>query len=44
VKQDGVVLEKPGGKESLALVPAEHEEGVREAVAQCAGECIFIEE
>jgi ferredoxin len=44
VKQEGVVLEKPGGKESLALVPPEHAEGVREAVAQCAGECIFIEE
>jgi predicted transcriptional regulator len=44
VKQDGVVLDKPGGKMSIARVPGEHEEGVREAVAQCAGECIFIEE
>jgi hypothetical protein len=25
-------------------VPTEHEDAVREAVAQCAGECIFIEE
>jgi len=39
-----VVLDKPGGKASMALVPTEHEDAVREAVAQCAGECIFIEE
>jgi hypothetical protein len=39
-----VVLDQPGGKGSMALVLTEHEEGVRDAVAQCAGECIFIEE
>ena len=44
VKQDGAVLDTPGGKLSMAAVAAEHEAGVREAADQCAGECIFIEE
>ncbi|MGO8687770.1 MAG: ferredoxin [Candidatus Dormibacteria bacterium] len=44
VKQGEVVLETPGGRESFAVVAAEHQGAVREAADQCAGECIFIEE
>jgi ferredoxin len=44
VKQGGMVLDKPGGKASLALVAAGDEPAVRDAADQCAGECIFIEE
>ena len=43
VKQDGVVLDKPGGKASLALVTSGDEAAVRDAADQCAGECIFVE-
>ena len=43
VKQDGAVLDRPGGNASVALVAAEHEAAVRDAADQCAGECIFVE-
>ena len=44
VKQGERVLDKPGGKASIALVASEHQVAVRDAADQCAGECIFIEE
>jgi ferredoxin len=44
VKEDGSVLDEPGGEGSKATVPAEHEEAVREMVGDCPGECIFVEE
>ncbi|HEX5266188.1 MAG TPA: ferredoxin [Acidimicrobiales bacterium] len=44
VKDDGRVLDNPGGAEGLALVPTDLEDAVREAAEECPGECIFIEE
>ncbi|MGH9107107.1 MAG: ferredoxin [Acidimicrobiales bacterium] len=44
VKDDGRVLNEPGGSEGVAGVPAEHEDAVREAAEECPGECIFIED
>ena len=44
VKQDGRVLDDPGGSEGLAAVPSDYEDGVREAAEECPGEGIFIEE
>lgn len=43
VKQDGLALSDPGGAESLAMVPGEFEDAVRDAAKECPGECIFIE-
>ncbi len=43
VKQDGNVLNSPGGAEGLAVVPADMEDAVVEASEECPGECIFIE-
>jgi ferredoxin len=44
VKDDGQVLDNPGGSEGLAAVPPDLESAVREAAEECPGECIFIEE
>jgi ferredoxin len=44
VKDDGRVLNDPGGAEDLAKVPGDYEDAVREAAEECPGECIFIEE
>jgi ferredoxin len=44
VKDDGRVLDDPGGAEGLAAVPTRLEDAVREAAEECPGECIFIEE
>jgi ferredoxin len=43
VKQDGVVLNDPGGSRSLALVPTRYEQVVVESSEECPGECIFVE-
>ncbi|MDE3065790.1 MAG: ferredoxin [Acidobacteriota bacterium] len=42
VKQDGAVLNNPGGADGVAAVPAELEDAVVEASEECPGECIFI--
>jgi ferredoxin len=42
VKQDGKILDHPGGQEQMAEVPDELEEDVREAADECPGECIFL--
>ncbi len=44
VREDGKTLDDPGGQAQMAEVPAEHEEAVLEAAAECPGECIFIVE
>lgn len=44
VKDDGKILNDPGGAEGLARVPSEHEDAVRDAAEECPGECIFVEE
>jgi len=43
VKQDGVVLNDPGGPSSLAGVSKALEHSVVQAADDCPGECIFIE-
>jgi ferredoxin len=43
VKDDGSVLNDPGGSAGMAAVPADLEEAVVEASEECPGECIFIE-
>ena len=43
VKEDGLVLNDPGGAGSLAVVPARYEQAVIESSQQCPGECIFVE-
>ena len=43
VKQDGVPQNNPGGAAGAADVPAELEDAVTEALEECPGECIFIE-
>ena len=43
VKEDGFVLNDPGGAASLALVPVRYEQAVIESSQQCPGECIFVE-
>ncbi|MGC9961844.1 MAG: ferredoxin [Acidimicrobiales bacterium] len=42
VKQDGTVLNSPGGQSQMATVAAELEADVAEAVEECPGECIFV--
>lgn len=44
VKDDGQVLDNPGGAEGLAKVPTDYEDAVRDAAEECPGECIFVEE
>ncbi len=44
VKDDGQVLDNPGGAEGLAKVPTNYEDAVRKASEECPGECIFVEE
>jgi ferredoxin len=44
VKEGDRVLSDPGGAASVAAVPSELEDAVREAAEECPGECIFIEE
>ncbi len=44
VKEKGVLLNEPGGQDSVAAVPPDLEDAVRDAQDQCAGECIFIEQ
>jgi ferredoxin len=43
VKEDGSVLNDPGGSAGMAAVPGDLEEAVVEASEECPGECIFIE-
>jgi ferredoxin len=43
VKDNGEVLNNPGGASQMASVPAELEDAVTEASEECPGECIFIE-
>lgn len=43
VRQDGVVLNDPGGSRSMALVPERFEYVVVESSEECPGECIFVE-
>ena len=43
VKEGDAVLSIPGGAASMANVPPELEDAVREAAEECPGECIFIE-
>jgi ferredoxin len=43
VKQNGYVLNDPGGAGSLAAVPVALEHDVVAAADDCPGECIFIE-
>jgi ferredoxin len=43
VKEDGQVLNDPGGAVSLAAVPVRLEHKVVAAAEDCPGECIFIE-
>ena len=43
VKEDGAVMNNPGGAEGVAVVPVELEDAVIEASEECPGECIFIE-
>jgi len=42
VKQDGAVLNEPGGSAQMADVSADLEDAVTEAAEECPGECIFI--
>lgn len=42
VKEGDAVLRHPGGAGSVAAVPADLEDAVREAADECPGECIFI--
>jgi ferredoxin len=44
VVEGGRPLDDPGGAASLAVVPADHHEAVREAAQECPGECIFVVE
>ena len=44
VKQDGVMLNNPGGLTQMADVPVELLDSVREACDECPGECIFLVE
>jgi len=43
VKQQGRVLNDPGGSASLAVVPAGLYQAAINAADDCPGECIFIE-
>ena len=43
VKEDGRVLNDPGGAASLAHVPFHLEDDVVAAADDCPGECIFVE-
>ena len=43
VDPDGVVLNEPGGAESVAPVLARHEVAVVAAAEDCPGECIFLD-
>ncbi len=42
VKQDGSVLNEPGGSAQTAAVDPSLEDAVTEAAEECPGECIFI--
>lgn len=43
VRENGVVLNDPGGADSLAAVPSTRDRDVVLAADDCPGECIFIE-
>jgi len=43
VKDNGFVLNDPGGSAQMATVPNGHAEAVLDAAEECPGECIFIE-
>ena len=43
VRQDGIVLNDPGGSRSMALIPERYEQVVVESAERCPGECIFVE-
>lgn len=44
VVEDGQPLRDPGGAGSLAVVPENYQDSVREAAEECPGECIFVVE
>lgn len=43
VRENGAVLNDPGGADSLAAVPSARDRDVVLAADDCPGECIFIE-
>ena len=43
VKESDLVLNDPGGSQSLAFVPERLYQQVVDAAEECPGECIFIE-
>ncbi len=43
VKDDGKVMNDPGGAAGMVIVPANLEDAVVEASEECPGECIFVE-
>jgi ferredoxin len=43
VRENGTVLNDPGGPDSLAVVPPSRDHEVVVAAEDCPGECIFIE-
>ena len=44
VKEGDQIRNEPGGSAGVALVPEDLEDAVTEAVEECPGECIFIEQ
>jgi ferredoxin len=44
VKNDGTVMNDPGGAQGAVEVAANLEDAVSEAAEECPGECIFIEQ
>ena len=44
VKDDGIVLNDPGGASSTAAVPVRLLDAVVAAAEDCPGECIFLED
>jgi ferredoxin len=43
VKEGDVILDRPGGRQSMARVPAALEGAVMDAAAETPGRCIFVE-
>lgn len=44
VKDGDDIHNDPGGSDGMATVPAGLEDAVNEAVEECPGECIFVEQ
>ncbi|MGD0255565.1 MAG: ferredoxin [Acidimicrobiales bacterium] len=44
VKEGEDVKNDPGGSAAMVLVPEDLEDAVTEAIEECPGECIFIEQ